>query len=55
MTSYTVTTHYCTNCARTRPKVGGRDKVSANGRTRRWVCAECVEKRGKSWFGKGAK
>ena len=38
-------THYCTNHMGLAPKAGGEYIVSANGKTRRWICASCLARR----------
>ena len=37
-------TRFCSHCWMTQKTEGGQWKVSSNGRTRRWRCAECVQR-----------
>ena len=39
------TDKFCTNCQRRRPAAGGNWITSDQGRHRRFICAECIEKK----------
>lgn len=36
---------YCTNHMAVAPVAGGKWLASPNGKTRRWICAACLERR----------
>ena len=36
---------YCSNCRATRNSEDGYWKIIMNGRNRRWVCSECMNKK----------
>jgi len=38
-------TRFCSNCNRHKYTHGGKYKISVNGKSQRWICKSCVEKR----------
>lgn len=36
---------YCTNCTMDKTSLNGYYKIAENGKSRRWICKECYDKR----------